>query len=44
MPIFGEERNGDIPHSNADINKAINMLGYKPKILFEEGIKLLINL
>ena len=38
VPIFGEERNGDIPHSNADISKAIEMLKYEPKISFEEGI------
>ena len=43
-PIFGPQRAGDIPHSNADITKAKNMLGYHPKISFEEGIKLLINL
>ena len=43
-PLFGPERVGDIPHSNANISKAKNMLGYDPKISFEEGIKLLINL
>lgn len=39
-PIFGEERNGDIPHSNANISLLENLLNYKPKINFEEGIKL----
>ena len=43
-PIFGKERAGDIPHSNADITKAKNMLDYDPKISFEEGINRLINL
>jgi UDP-N-acetylglucosamine 4-epimerase len=38
-PIFGPERPGDIPHSNADISKARNMLGYDPKISFEMGMK-----
>jgi len=38
-PIFGPNRPGDIPHSNADISKAQNMLGYDPKISFEEGMK-----
>ena len=38
-PIFGPERPGDIPHSNADISKAQNMLGYDPKISFEMGMK-----
>ena len=37
-PIFGPNRPGDIPHSNADITKAKNMLGYDPKINFETGI------
>ena len=32
-PIFGDKRDGDIPHSNADISKASNMLGYKPLVL-----------
>ena len=42
-PIFGPNRPGDIPHSNADITKAKNMLGYDPKINFETGIHKLIN-
>jgi len=42
-PIFGSNRPGDIPHSNADISKAKSMLGYDPKIQFYEGINMLIN-
>jgi UDP-N-acetylglucosamine 4-epimerase len=42
-PIFMDNRNGDIPHSNADITKAKNCLGYKPYIDFSEGIKQTIN-
>ena len=42
-PIFGEQRAGDIPHSNADISKAKNMLGYHPNISFEEGMKRLLE-
>jgi len=42
--IFGDEREGDIPHSNANIDKAIAMLGYNPIVLFEEGMSKLINL
>ena len=38
-PIFGPNRPGDIPHSNADIMKAKDMLEYDPKISFEEGMK-----
>ena len=43
-PIFGPNRPGDIPHSNADISKAKNMVGYDPKISFEEGMKKYINI
>jgi nucleoside-diphosphate-sugar epimerase len=42
-PIYGELRPGDIPHSNADITKAENMLEYKVLVKFEEGIKKLID-
>lgn len=38
-PIFGPERAGDIKHSNADISKAREMLGYEPDWSFECGIK-----
>jgi UDP-N-acetylglucosamine/UDP-N-acetylgalactosamine 4-epimerase len=37
-PILGPDRPGDIPHSNADISKAKNILGYDAKVLFDEGI------
>lgn len=42
-PKYGNVRLGDIPHSNADISKAQNLLGYNPKFSFEEGIVLAIN-
>jgi len=38
-PIFGPERVGDIKHSNADISKAREMLGYDPEWSFERGIE-----
>lgn len=38
-PIFGPDRKGDIKHSNADINKAKEMLGYDPSWSFERGIE-----
>ncbi len=38
-PIFGELREGDIPHSNANISKAKDYLKYNPLVQFEEGIK-----
>jgi len=37
-PTFGDNRPGDVPHSNADISKARNMLGYDPKVSFEDGM------
>lgn len=42
-PIFGPNRSGDIPHSNADISKARKILDYNPQILFKEGIIKTIN-
>lgn len=39
QPIFGPDRKGDIKHSNADINKAKEMLGYNPEWSFERGIE-----
>ncbi|MFW5411751.1 SDR family oxidoreductase [Aerococcus urinaeequi] len=38
-PIFGPDRAGDIKHSNADISKAKDMIGYDPNYSFDEGIK-----
>ena len=37
-PIFAPERAGDVKHSQADINKARELLGYEPQIGFEEGL------
>ena len=42
-PIFGPNRPGDIPHSNADISKAQTMLGYNPTISFEMGMEKYVN-
>ncbi len=38
-PKYAPERPGDIPHSNANIDKATNKLLYYPKVNFKEGIK-----
>jgi UDP-N-acetylglucosamine 4-epimerase len=38
-PIFGPDRPGDIKHSNADIGKARELLGYEPEWSFERGIQ-----
>lgn len=37
-PIFGPDRKGDIKHSNADISKAKELLGYDPDYDFKKGI------
>jgi nucleoside-diphosphate-sugar epimerase len=38
-PIYGEPRAGDIKHSQADITRAKEHLGYAPKFSFEEGLR-----
>ncbi len=38
-PHYGPIRPGDIPHSNADVSKAITKLGYNPTVSFQEGIQ-----
>lgn len=42
-PNFGPDRAGDIKHSNADISKAREMLGYNPDYDFDSGLKLAID-
>jgi UDP-N-acetylglucosamine/UDP-N-acetylgalactosamine 4-epimerase len=39
QPIYGPERFGDVKHSEADISKIMDLLGYKPKVYFKEGLK-----
>lgn len=39
QPVFRPDRPGDIKHSNADITKAREVLGYEPDWSFEQGIK-----
>lgn len=43
QPNFGPERIGDIKHSNADISKARNLLGYDPQFDFHQGIELAVD-
>ena len=38
-PNFGPDRAGDIKHSNADISKARELLGYDPDWSFQRGIQ-----
>jgi len=39
IPNYQPNRKGDIPHSNASIEKAERMLGYKLEVGFEEGLQ-----
>ena len=38
-PIYADPRPGDIEHSQADITRAKEHLGYQPKVSFEEGLR-----
>ena len=38
-PVFGPSRAGDMPHSQADISRARELLGYSPVTPFHEGIR-----
>ena len=42
-PKYGPDRAGDIKHSNADISKARQMLGYDPDYDFAKGIELAVD-
>jgi len=38
-PRYDAARTGDVQHSHADISLARNLLGYEPRVRFEEGLK-----
>ena len=38
-PIYEAPRPGDIKHSQADVSRAKELLGYEPKVGFEEGLR-----
>jgi UDP-glucose 4-epimerase len=38
-PLYSDARAGDVRDSQADIAKASRLLGYQPRISFEEGLK-----
>lgn len=39
-PIFDQKRPGEIDHISLDSSKATRVLGWRPKVTFEEGVKL----
>lgn len=42
-PVYRENRAGDIKHSNANIDKAGNLLGYEVSVDFKAGIRITID-
>ncbi len=42
-PIYRSDREGDVRHSMANIEKITNLLNYKPKVYFDEGLNLVYN-
>ena len=38
-PIYADPRAGDVRDSQADISKAARLLGYKPLVTFEQGLR-----
>lgn len=42
-PVYKEARPGDVRDSQADISKATKMLGYKPTVGFEQGLRETVN-
>jgi len=39
LPVYGPERQGDVKHSLANIDKIKNTLHYAPQVYFKEGLK-----
>ena len=42
-PIYTAPRPGDVKHSLADISAAEDLIGFKPKVQFKQGLQLAIN-
>ena len=38
-PTYGPARAGDVRDSQADIGKAERLLGYRPRVSFDEGLR-----
>jgi len=43
QPQYREERKGDVKHSLADINKALQILGYKPELSVLNGLEIAVD-
>lgn len=43
QPIYGPERSGDVKHSLADIQRAQEDLNYRPLVMFQDGLKILVD-
>jgi len=42
-PIYADANPGDIRHSRADIKKVMKLLGYRPKVSLERGVREFLN-
>jgi nucleoside-diphosphate-sugar epimerase len=42
-PVYAQARQGDVRDSQADIAKAERLLGYRPTVSFEEGLRLTVT-
>ena len=42
-PVFGPPRVGDVRHSLADISKARRLLGFEPRVSFEDALRLTLD-
>jgi len=38
-PMYDDPRPGDVRHSQADISKARELLGYEPEVDFRDGLE-----
>jgi nucleoside-diphosphate-sugar epimerase len=43
QPIYAAPRPGDVRDSQADITKARQLLGYQPRVSFEEGLRITVD-
>ena len=41
--VHTDPRQGDVEHSRADISKAETLLGYRPRVGLEEGLRAIVE-